>query len=1785
MPVALCALIAVGIAATRSHAATLWRVTTTADASDGACTPTLCTLRDAVAAAQDGDSVYVPGAGSNYTLTLGDLTLAHNVVIYGDGARSTVIDGANASRVFTMTASGDVTLSGLRITGGNGRSAINNNIGGGIYQQYGTLTLLNVSLDHNSTSGTGGGLDTNGAALVITGSTISGNSATNFAGGIDTQYGPAPAITNSTIADNTTGSFAGGIALPFTGTVVLLNDTIADNTATSGAAGIDHGGATADIINTLVAGNTTGGVEADCASIPTGDPGYNLSGDASCSFTASGDQQHVTSPQLGPLQDNGGGTDTIALLNGSPAIDAGWSVACPTVDQRGDARPDSDEPAGSACDIGAYESGPQAPTVITGAASSVDANTESVSGSVNPNGDNTTWYVEYATDAYYTANHTYDQTTTAASVGSGSVAVPVSTQLSGLTAGTTYDFQLVATNGSGTSLGANGTFTTTGAPTTSTSSTSSSSSSSASSASSTATATSSASAGSTSSAGSTTAAAPVAQSPDLALSVSHLDPFGAGGNGVYHVQILNRGGGPTTGTIRVSAQLPAGIAYTSAGSGWSCSATAGGATVACSFGGAALAAGQAASLDLSVAVAASSHGGTATFGLSDPGDGDAADKAAGDPTTVGLNGAVGTSLSGAGAVYAGATTTLTLGLENRTQTVLAAGTSVDFTVPTGGATGLLAASATGGGWTCSLISVYAEDMIHCADSGPIGSAASANALSLSVRAPMVSAKSSATISYEVRSAAGGVLAGPITQPITILPVTRARLALALTGPMTLAKAPQNYLLAVSDPGSGATTGPTSVSLAIPSGVNSTVAPSGTGWVCTTRTGGYSCQYAGHLSGGGAAAPLALSLAGNPGAASPVSLSATASSVDGVGAISASAGLAVDQPPAGVPNPVVSFTALTATHVSPTGGAQYAVTISNTGDGKSGTAPLTLSETLPAGVTAQGAGPGWSCHQQATTLSCAYAATASAGTVLTTGGKTPPLTVTLSGTGSFAGGSVPISSHVGLSSTAGHTYTSSAAGHVSVPNLQSPLVAPVVQVDSPISSPGGTVHATLGIINSGLAPTSGPVAVALLLPAGLQVAPGSLASATPDDRLPPAGTVNAAPVPVTAGSGPGMTCSGGATTVYCIANSLAPSSQSTISIPVQIAATSALGTQTLQGGIVQVSTNNIDQESRDVASALATQGASALGSLTPVHVTVNAFTADAGADQTLPAAIEHPDGTISPTPVNLDASKTLDVGKPLSYGWVQTAGPPVTFSPSPAGATPGSGGSSLPAFPPRSFVGYSPGTAGPGGIYSPGHEVTTPPQAYGAKASFTYPNPRSLSGPTTFGFEVYVTDGAIVRTASTSVTLDPPPPAPPVAPTLCLWDTTRTSTRGPGTCLKDSSPPPNAGDEIVVGAAPPYLHDAAGDTLHYAWAVAQPAHATFASLGGQPCLAADLACLRWPAHVSVVALRATITNGQHDATGAPEQAVASVSVGHSPPPLTVTVAGPATPAAAGSTVGLTASVRDLPAGATATYQWTQTGGPTVSGLHAQGATVSFTAPAPTSTAQTVTFQAAATSGASSGTGTVTVALAPAPALAVNVTPASGGPAPAGGLSVAAGATLALHAAGTGGAGGPYTFTWSVTSGGGTVTPASTTDSADASYAAAERVQRPGRAQGDRQGRGRRERRRHDPDRGRQRGLVQPDELDEHEHEHQHQRERELQLQHEPRPRAGRRPRRARRAVRSPRSSPSSPAGAPRSRSGPSPWTSASPPEPRRAAATGPPARRSPSVAPISPSGRSHSPACR
>jgi len=185
-----------------------------------------------------------------------------------------------------------------------------------------------------------GGAVFNVGTLLGTNLTLSGNAATG---------GNAPSATAA--------EAAGGGLFSKDGMVDLSFVTIANNTARGGSGsptGASLGGgvcATSGVVilrNSIVANSPAGG---NCFGAIT-DGGHNLSSDLSCSFSGPGSLNN-TDPVLGPLADYGGPTPTMALLAGSPAIDAADSSSCPPTDQRGRPRP-----FGAGCDIGAFESSP-----------------------------------------------------------------------------------------------------------------------------------------------------------------------------------------------------------------------------------------------------------------------------------------------------------------------------------------------------------------------------------------------------------------------------------------------------------------------------------------------------------------------------------------------------------------------------------------------------------------------------------------------------------------------------------------------------------------------------------------------------------------------------------------------------------------------------------------------------------------------------------------------------------------------------------------------------------------------------------------------------------------------------------------------------------------------------------------------------------------------------------------------------------------------------------------------------------------------------------------------------------------------------------------------------------------------------------------------------------------------------------------------------------------------------------------------------------------------------------
>lgn len=271
-------------------------------------------------------------------LTQGALTLTStNVSIVGPGARRLTIQRTSAPgsipfRILHIPNTGTTAaIRGLTIR--NGLAGVFFS-GGGIRIGPGAAVQLTEVAILNNTAATGGGIANEGN-LTITRSLIGSNSSSLQGGAIHNYGGSTSIITNSTITENTAGT---GGAIWNGGSTLLVNNTITHNAATDTARSIfsDPAGSI-NVLNTIIGSDNTSSPNSLSGTFIS--LGNNIVTDArtSTGFTngVNSDQVsngNIINPLLGNLADNGGQTDTRALLNGSPAINAAnncvWNGNC-----------------------------------------------------------------------------------------------------------------------------------------------------------------------------------------------------------------------------------------------------------------------------------------------------------------------------------------------------------------------------------------------------------------------------------------------------------------------------------------------------------------------------------------------------------------------------------------------------------------------------------------------------------------------------------------------------------------------------------------------------------------------------------------------------------------------------------------------------------------------------------------------------------------------------------------------------------------------------------------------------------------------------------------------------------------------------------------------------------------------------------------------------------------------------------------------------------------------------------------------------------------------------------------------------------------------------------------------------------------------------------------------------------------------------------------------------------------------------------------------------------------
>ena len=454
--VGVAAAVLLALAGAPQAAAATFSVTRTDDPAPNGCMPLDCSLREAVldTNASPGDDAILLGAG-HFRLTIpgpgedggasGDLDLRQKVTITGIGARLTVIDAQGIDRVFDIATGVAAEIDDVTVTGGQTPGD-----GGGI-RNRGELHLLRDAVLDNRAQGSGGGIENGGSATILQ-SLLANNQATN-GGGL---HGGASNFRMATITGNVAGGpgvtgHGGGIDGTAPGGLLLGDSTLTNNASFNSA--LTGGGIEdapyANPINSILAGNRSYKEDqstsalSNCAD-PVSSGGSNLSDGTDCGLDQPGDQQGAP-VLLGPLADNGGPTDTEAVLPGSLALDHGFCTE--PLDQRGVSRP-----RGSACDIGAYEFAP--PLASTTAATSVGFTTATMTGTVDPSLRETTAWFEYGRTAEY------GSTTFVRVVGAGNGQVSFTEPLAGLRQGATYHYRLVAANAEGRTLGVDQTFTT-----------------------------------------------------------------------------------------------------------------------------------------------------------------------------------------------------------------------------------------------------------------------------------------------------------------------------------------------------------------------------------------------------------------------------------------------------------------------------------------------------------------------------------------------------------------------------------------------------------------------------------------------------------------------------------------------------------------------------------------------------------------------------------------------------------------------------------------------------------------------------------------------------------------------------------------------------------------------------------------------------------------------------------------------------------------------------------------------------------------------------------------------------------------------------------------------------------------------------------------------------------------------------------------------------------------------------------------------------------------------------
>ena len=558
---------------------------------------------------------------------------------------------------------------------------------------------------------------------------------------------------------------------------------------------------------------------------------------------------------------------------------------------------------------------------------------------------------------------------------------------------------------------------------------------------------------------STVVSAPPA--PDLTVTKTHSGNFSQGQTGAtYTVTARNSGASATTAAVTVTDTVPAKLTPTGAsGTGWSCSIAA--QVVTCTRSDALAAASNYPAITLTVSVANDAPASlTNVVTVSGGGESNTANNSASDATTIvaGPDLTLAKSHTGNFAQgQIGATYTITASNAG------AGATSGLVTVTDSLPVGLTPTAAAGTGWTCS----GSGQNVSCTRSDALAAGQSYPALTLTVNVA-----ANATNVTNIATIAGGgdinTANNSASDATTITGTPDLTLTKSHSGSFTQGQTGATYTIAVTNSGTGSTSGLVTVSDPVPAGLTPTAA-AGTGWTCSGSGQNVSCTRSDALAAGQGYPAITLTV---NVAANATNLTNTAT-VDGGGDASSGNNSASD------PTTIVGAADLTLTK-SHSGsftqgqtGATYTIAVANSGTGSTSGA-VTVSDAVPAGLTpTAAAGTGWSCTVSGQNVSCtrsdALAASASYPAVTLTVNVAANAT-NVTNTATVAGGS---------DVNSGNNSASDATTIVGTPDLT------LTKSHSGSFTQGQTGAAyTIAVSNSGTGSTSGAVTVSDAVPAGL-----------------------------------------------------------------------------------------------------------------------------------------------------------------------------------------------------------------------------------------------------------------------------------------------------------------------------------------------------------------------------------------------------------------------------------------------------------------------------------------------------------------------------------------------------------------------------------------------------------------------------------------------------------------------------------------------------------------------------